>query len=42
MEFNVNDDLLWIALGLIVGVVITLVAVGVNTQSRRGDVRRYR
>jgi hypothetical protein len=42
MEFNVNDDLLWVAIGLIVGVVIALAAVGVNLQSRRGDVRRYR
>lgn len=41
MEFNVNDDLLWVALGLIVGVVVALVAVRVNSQSRRGDVRRY-
>jgi hypothetical protein len=42
VEFNLNDDLLWLAIGLIVGVVATLVAVSVNTQSRRGDVKRYR
>jgi hypothetical protein len=40
MEFNVNDDLLWVALGLIAGVVIALVSVRVN-RPRRGDVRRY-
>jgi hypothetical protein len=40
MEFNVNDDLLWVAVGLIAGIVIALVAVRVNPP-RRGDVRRY-
>jgi hypothetical protein len=51
MEFNINDDLLWITIGMIIGVVATLVALRGPTgrdgtprwtrQAPGTDVRRY-